>query len=75
MTWKQYKEITESEGYYIISYITKSNNHGEITIKKMYYDLVIKKINRLLKNCYILQVVEKTNEEVEYAIESEECLN
>ena len=73
MTLKQLNEIKNSEGYYIISYITKSNNHGEITIKKMYYDLVIKKITRLLKNCYVLQVVEKTNEEVEYAIKSEEC--
>ncbi len=73
MTWKQYNEIKNSEGYYIISYITKSNNHGEITIKKMYYDLVIKKITRLLKNCYVLQVVEKSNEEVEHVAESEEC--
>ena len=75
MTWKQYFQIKNSEGYFIISYITKSNNHGEITIKKEYYYMVEKKIQRLLNNFYVLQIIERTNEEVEYVIESEECLN
>ena len=56
MTYKRYLQIKETSVYIYFKYLTKSGS-GQLIIKYEYLGDIVKKFNRLFKECVIVKQV------------------